>query len=717
MNYNKRFYVIGICLLLYAGIIWFQSWNTLVVHGDDYRAKVEKLRREAKPIPPVRGFIFADGGELLAGSLPEYDVFLDFRSTTRPDRKGKVNIPRDTINHYFGPNGAGSKAMAHAYSNPGRNRKSAEQFGREVREAYRQRKGYFRIFRALPYLDYKKLRKQPYFDKKAVHNGLLIEERAHRYRPYGENRMASATIGTVYTKDGRDSIQRAGHGLRGIERGFDRYLAGTPGLGYEQKVRGSMTNITIKPPIDGANVHTTIDVELQEILDYELAKRLMELNATQGWAAFMEVKTGKIRAVSNLCNNRDGTCVEDYNHLFSDLGAPGSTFKTVSYMILLDNGKITPETVVNTGNTPEHYGTFYYHGKHIRDDHPVGTVTARKAIEQSSNIALAKLTTEAYENHPEEFLDAVNKIGFLDDHALEDSELVKLKTQNILPLQEFNHEFPEAQSARHRRVGDRAWSKMSLGQISYGYETDIPGIYMLQFYNAIANNGKLIRPYIVDYVEKDGKVLWEQETTVINKKICSSTTLKQVREALEDVVKYGTARSEKNSRGIYYREGVETDKVAIAGKTGTAQRLNAATGSYSGEGHNVSFAGYFPADDPQYCGIVVINTKGYSGGNPGGGFMAGPVFRHFAERVYAIRGHRTLKDLAIDSIPHNPVVKRSPDLADVEYGQVPNVIGMGASDALLTLETAGFHNVEIRGIGTVRHQTNLSGNIILTLKQ
>ena len=714
MNYSKRFVIIGICLFLYAGFIWYQTWDTLVSHGDEYRAKVEKLQREARPLPAVRGFIFAEGGELLAGSLPEYDVRLDFRSTTVPDPKGRMNIPKDTIEKYFGPNGAGSQAMAHAFSDPSRNTRTPEQCGREVLTAYRNRDPQHLILRALPYLDYKRLREQPYFDKKTVRNGLLKEERAHRYRPYGESRMASATIGAVYTKNWGEG-QIAGHGQRGIEKGFDDMLAGTPGLGYDKKLRGSMTNITIQRPVDGANVHTTIDIELQEILDYELAKRLVELNAAQGWAAFVEVKTGKIRAVSNLCNN-NGVCTEDYNHLFSDLSAPGSTFKTVSYMILLENGQITPDTIVDTGNTKEHYATFNYHGKQIRDDHPVGKVSARKAIEQSSNIAVAKLTVGAYEHDPQSYLDAVNRIGFLDDHALSDSEMVLLKTQNMVPMRAFNREFPEAIRARHRRVGDKWWSKMSLGQISYGYETDIPGIYILQFYNAIANNGKLVRPYIVDHVEKDGDVLWKQEPTVINKKICSDATLRHVRDALEDVVKYGTARSEKNSRGLYIREGAKSDKVAIAGKTGTAQRMNEA-GGYTGAGHNVSFVGYFPADNPQYCGIVVINTKGYHGGNPGGGYMAGPVFRHFAERVYAIRGHRTLKDLPADNLSREPVVKRSPNLSEIHRGQMPDVIGMGASDALMMLESAGFHQVEIRGVGTVRNQTNLAGNIILTLKQ
>lgn len=711
----KRYHYILIVLFVYAAAIWIQAFDSLVTHGEQYRAKVDKLKMAVKPIEPVRGFIFADGGELLAGSLPEYDVFLDFKSTTRADKNGKMNIPADTISKYFSANGEGSKALATAFDDKARNVKSAETFGKEIRNAYKERKGNYLLFRAMPYLDYRRLRSKPYFNKNKYVNGLKVEERAHRYRPYGETRMASATIGTVYTKT-LDSTRLAGHGLRGIEKGFDKYLAGEPGLGYKRKVRRSgLTTVVMKQPVDGANVHTTIDVEMQEILDYELAQQLIKLNATEGWAAFVEVKTGKIKAVSNL--HRNGSVItEDYNHLFSDLGDPGSTFKTVSYMILLENGKITPETMVDTKNTKENPGTFNYHGKQIKDDHPVGKVTAEEAIEQSSNIALAMLTTQAYEQNPQEYLDAVNKIGFLDDHVLADSELVLLKERNILPIPNFQREFPEAIPARHRRAGDKTWSKLSLGQISYGYENSIPGIYMLQFYNAIANNGRMMRPYIVDYVEKDGKVLYEQEPTVLNKHICSEKTLKQVQKALLRVVESGTARSEWRKDGTYFREGVKTPKLKIAGKTGTAQRMNPQTGAYSGEGHNVSFAGYFPADDPQYCGIVVINSKGSGISRAGGGFMAGPVFRHFAERVYSLHCPRSLNDIEPDSIAHDPVVKRNADVDDVVRGKMPDVKGMGARDALLMLESAGFGNVQINGVGKVVQQTLSGQQVTLTLK-
>lgn len=722
-NYKKYFYFIATCLIGYAIAIWYQSFQTLAVHGTDYRGKISKLGNGHKTIAPVRGFIFAEGGELLAGSLPEYDVYLDFRSTTVPDARGKMNIPLDTILAYFGPGGAGSKALANAYSDPEKNIKSAAERGEEILKAYNQHKGHYLVLRALPYMDYKRLRQQPYFNKIRYKNGISTEERAHRYRPYGDRRMAAASIGTVYTKSGKDSTQMAGHGQRGVEKGYDIELAGIPGEGIEQKVRKRMTNITLQPAVNGSNVHLTLNVEMQEILDYELAKRIVELNAAEGWAAFLEVKTGKIKAISNMKRVGD-RCVEDYNHLFEDLVDPGSTFKTVSYMILLENGKITPDTLIDTGNyDSDHPIPWDYHGQKIRDDHAIGKQTADECIVQSSNIGVAKMTTAAYEHDQQAYLDAIDKIGFLDDHTLTDSDRVLIKKNGYVACEGLRREFPGIRSARHRQLSSRLWSKVSLGQVSYGYETQIPGIFMLQFYNAIANNGKLVRPYIVDYVEKDGKVTYKQQPTVINPEICSSKTLAAVRHALEGVVDHGTAAGRPKGHPRGYMEAVKTDKVKIAGKTGTAQRYNPETKTFSGAGHNVSFVGYFPADEPEYCGIVVINSYGSGIGRAGGGFMAGPVFKHFAEQVYARNCTRKLSEMATDSIPVTPVMKRVVNIDEAHHGLVPSVVGMGGDDALLMLETAGYKNVTINGYGKVvgqnpaaKTQWPTSQNITLNLR-
>lgn len=721
MDYKKRFYVIAVLIGFYVCYIWYKSFQTVIVDGPKYRAKVEKLKVDSVPIPQLRGFIFADDNELLAGSLPEYDVFLDFYSTTIPDSRGKINIPADTIQYYFSDNGPGAQALHRI--NPSR---STAEYARIVRNAYTQRTRRLQILHAVPYLDYKRMRSEmPYFKKARYQNGILSEERAHRYRPYGETRMGAATIGSVYAK--KDSTGVSGRGKGGIEEALDSVLRGTPGLGFRQIIRRRQTDITVEQPIHGANVHTTINVEMQDILDQALCKRILELRAHAGWAAILECKTGKIKAISNLARISDTQCIEDHNHLFEDLVDPGSTFKTVSYMILLDDGKITPETRVNTGNFENARGEFVYHGQHIRDDHPVGEVTAHEAMEQSSNISFAKLTTQAYESNPQAYLDGIERIGLLNDRVLSDSDKAEIKRIGYLRDLEFRKEFPKAQAARHRQTTGRSWSRVSLAQISYGYETQIPGIYMLQFYNAIANNGKMMRPYIVDYIEKDGDVIWRQKPTVINPKICKESTLEAVKRALEGVVENGTASG--RTGGL----SANSKKVKIAGKTGTAQRFNQVTKTYSGAGHNVSFAGYFPAEDPQYCGIVVIDARpGGNFGRPGGGYMAGPVFKSFAEQIWALKCNRSVKDIKPDTLhAMGPKVKNGPmvltknvlralDLDTVKYqsvelsnnipDRIPDVRGMGASDALYKLESLGLR-VSINGKGAVTNQSLAPGTI------
>lgn len=730
-SFTKRFIWIMVAITTYVIAIAYQSFHTIIIDGDKYRKKVSKLKVDSITIDPMRGFIFGDNNEMLAGSLPEYDVSFDFKTTTKEDPNTKrINIPTDTINKYFSSNGAGSRALEEI----SKHKKSAAEFGKEVREAYRRRTINYQILRAVPYLDYKRLRTMPYFSKSNYRCGITKTERAHRYRPYGESRMASCTIGDVYSLqkevhvvDG-DSILYTGLGRSGIELAFDSLLRGKPGWGYKKKIRGRMLEVTQRQPIHGANVHTTINVEMQDILDRALCKRIVDLRAAGGWAAVMEVKTGKIKAISNLKRISDTQCIEDHNHLFEDLVDPGSTFKTISYMVMLDEDKITPETKVNTHNTAGNPSSFNYHGKQIRDDHPVGEVTADEAICQSSNIAVAMLTTQAYEKNPQAYLDAIDRMKIFDNLQL-------------------NTEFPKAQYARKRKVGDKTWSKVSLGQICYGYETQIPGIYILNFYNAIANNGRLMKPYIVDYVEKDGNIIFQQEPQTLNKRICKSSTLKAVRHALEGVVEHGTAAGSK------WLSGAKSDKIRIAGKTGTAQRY--ANGNFSlANGHNVSFVGYFPADNPIYSCIVVISTRpGGNHGRPGGGYMAGPVFKTLAEEVYALRFPHKLKNMAQDTVhrfyptvkggfaddidyvldemdfkvdratPRKEIAKALPFVTDstarkvqfeiqkreITKQAVPNVIGMGASDALFILENHGL-NVSISGKGKVIKQSLTPGS-------
>lgn len=694
MSFGKRFAVVLGFILLYICCIAFQSFRTVVSDGDKYRALVGKLNRNNRPIPQVRGFIFSDNDEMLAGSLPEYDIYLDFKSTTQRNEKGEMNIPADTINKYFSPTGEGSRVLARFAPH-----RTAAQWSAYIQKGYSERNGKLLVFRALSYMGYKELRQMPYFNKQRYKNGIYRDERAHRYRPFGDSRMAARTIGSVYAR--KDTAGRIGSGRGGIELAYDSLLRGVPGLGYSLRLRRHMTDVVEREPINGANVHTTLNVEMQDILDRALSKRILELRASGGWAAVMDVRTGQIKAISNLHRDNDSTVTEDYNHLVEDLYDPGSTFKTVSYMVLLDNGKITPQTIVNTGNTAQNPSDWNCHGKHIKDDHPVGTVTADEAIVQSSNIGVAKLTCQAYENNPEAYLAGIEKIGMMNDLNL-------------------SCDFPGAQAPRKRSTKEKTWSKVSLGQISYGYENRIPGLYMLNFYNAIANGGKLMRPYIVREVEKDGEVLYEREPEVINRSICSDKTLEAVRHALRGVVEHGTARS------------INSKRVTIAGKTGTAQRY--ANGNYDyRNGHYVSFAGFFPFEDPQYSMIVVIDVRPPYPGKPGGGYMAGPVFRQFAEEVYALHCEKKLREVLPDTLHRSsPDIKRGPQ-SDTDYllsklhldtlrfspteldgtaGIVPNVLGMGAEDALYALETRGLR-VQMSGMGRVTRQSVPAGAAVV----
>lgn len=729
---TTRFVIILSCMLAYVCFIFVRTIQTTVVDREHYTQLLDNLRRDSVPIQQMRGMIYSESGEMIAASLPKYDIYFDFRNakdkyykTVTDTIDGKVEshkvqvelLPKDTIDYYFAPNGPAARYMEKIGG------KKASDYAQAVRKAYKEESKRALVMRNVSYLDKKEMfASAPFFRKDKNHIGLFAEERPHRYRPYGEYRRASSTIGGVFATDtfriiDGVKVNYKGHGRNGLEQTFDSLLAGVPGVGFTQKVRNKRATIVQREPVDGADLYTTIDMEMQTILDYELNKRIVELEAAGGWAAVMETKTGKIKAISNL-HRYGNSCSEDYNHFVQDFYDPGSTFKTVSYMVLLDDGKITPDTEVDTGNTKDHPSSWNYHGKEIRDDHPVGRVTADEAMVQSSNISLAKLTSMAYENNPQHYLDLIFKTKIFDDMGL-------------------NKEFQGAKVARHRKVGDQTWSKVSLGQISYGYETQIPGMYMLNFYNAIANGGKLMRPYIVDRVVKDGKVLYHREPEVVNSSICKESTLQAIRHALEGVVERGTAATKWYKNGVVEREGAKSKKLKIAGKTGTAQRFD--HGTFAGNGHYVSFAGYFPADDPQYTCLVVIDARpGGNFGRPGGGYMAGPVFRNFAEQVYARSCERHLKEVTADSLNLArglyPKAKRGPEgmtadaiselglskhydqlgvqnvaLSNVNQGHVPNVENMGAIDAVYMLESVGLR-VTVVGRGRVIAQSIPAGS-------
>lgn len=330
--------------------------------------------------------------------------------------------------------------------------------------------------------------------------------------------------------------------------------------------------------------------EIQAIFDSLLIERMLELNTKSASGAILDVKTGNIVAMSNWEQDNDSV-QKSYNHMLLDMVDPGSAFQIVSYAALLESGKISPDSLFDTGNTEDNPTSFEYYGQVVRDDHPVGIVTADEVIVQSSNIAIVKMVAGAFESSPQEYLDAIASLGWYET-----------------PL--WVYEGDTLAEARVREYGDAAWSKVSLGQISYGYEMRATPMHTLLFMNSIANDG--IRPGFG--------------------RICSENTVKQVKKSLEGVVERGTACTIWSSEGMLLREGAKSQTVNVAGKTGEARIF--ADGSYFGNGHYVTFVGYFPAENPKYSCLVTLEAvPGGNFGRPGGGYMAGAVVRKLAESI------------------------------------------------------------------------------------
>jgi cell division protein FtsI (penicillin-binding protein 3) len=487
---------------------------------------------------------------------------------------------------------------------------------------------------------------------------------------------------------------------------YDSLLRGSAGYQVTRRQAGRWVNIPVEPASQGDDVKTTIDLRMQDVVNKALSSELTRTEAAYGTVILMEVKTGQVKAIANLERDAYGIYTEraSSNHAVSDLMEPGSTFKTASIMVALEDGVCTLDEWVETGD-----GIYRYGGRDLRDHNynkgGYGTITVRKAMEESSNIGVAKIILKGYENNPEKYVEGLYRLGLMEDLQIE---------------------LPGAERPKIRKPSDknRYWSKTSLPWMSFGYETQIPPIYTLAFYNAIANDGKMMRPYFVTDIMKDGKSIESFEPTVIKKSICSDKTLEAIRDVLRSVVVNGTGKPANSAF------------IPIAGKTGTAQV--AENGNY-GNGHAVSFAGYFPADKPEYSCIAVIRRprKGY----PSGGTMSGGVVKAIAEGIYAETTRIVVDKMKVDSAAvltphpkaglgvvltdvldefdidvHKGEVSSPWVLASVEGdavklsninlhdGLVPRAIGMGAKDALYLLENAGLR-VSLEGKGRVTAQS------------
>jgi cell division protein FtsI (penicillin-binding protein 3) len=565
----------------------------------------------------------------------------------------------------------------------------------------------------------KEIQDFPFLRLSRLKTGFYTKEMVEREKPFGS--LASRTIGDIYG----ELDNGVSKGKNGLELQYDLLLRGEPGLSTVRRVGGAWTNVMEIEPKEGMDILTTIDIEIQDIAEKSLMDKLKEIDAESGTVVVMEVATGEIKAITNMERTGDGRYAETRNHAVADEIEPGSTFKVASIMVALEDGVCQPEDVVDVGN-----GVFAYANAKITDHNHdkggYGRITVEQAIWYSSNIGVAKTILKGYKDTPEKFVEGLYRVGMNTDLKLEIPGSGKAKIR--MPNKEQTN-----------------WSRTALPWMSFGYETQVPPINTLVFFNAIANNGKMVRPLFAKEIQKNGRNVRSFSTEVINSSICSRKTLLIVQDMLVNVVEKGTGAPVKSSI------------IRIAGKTGTAQI--ASGGVYRMAGHQVSFCGYFPADDPQYSCISVIRRP--RNGYPSGGTMSGVVVKNIAEKIYAHKTRFDVRQIDTDTaaVPVPRVKggewKATEDILDwldvkiatdeereeaewifasaegdkvnlknlsLKEGLVPHVVGLGAKDAVYLLEKAGLQ-VLLSGTGAVVSQSIPAGNrlaagqtIRLTLK-
>lgn len=689
-----RFGIVYVIILAVAAAIVFKIIDIQYLERPIWMKLASRLTQADREAPANRGNIFAADGELLASTLPKYYLYMDMRS----------DALHDTLKNHKKPlfyEKVDSLAMALSRK---LGDKSKDEYKRSLTSAFKRVDKRFLLY---PYLvsfsDMQQIRKFPLFNLGKIKSGLCEEVYARRVRPFGD--LGSRTIGDIYGDGARG-------GKNGIELAFDSLLRGKPGVFSRQRIAGRWENVVAVPPENGADIFTTLDVSIQDITESSLLKEMTALQANEGCAVVMEVSTGEIKAVANLGRLPDGSYAERRNEAFADQGEPGSTFKVASIMAALDDGLLSENDTIDTGN-----GLYSFFGQVMKDHNAerggYHKISVAQAIWYSSNVGVSKAIYNAYRNNPGAFVD-------------------KLYSMKLNQRMHFDIPGSGRPHIKHPNDKNSIWSNTSLPWMSIGYEVGMPPIYTLAFYNSIANGGKMIRPYLVRSVQRDGKVLKSFTTETINEAICKPTTLTKIRAMLEGVVTKGTGKS------------VASPFVKIAGKSGTAQISKGSAGYKSnGVTHQVSFCGYFPADNPRYTVICVIRQPQI--GIASGGHMAGAVVKDIAELVYAKKITVTPTEIAkTNNAPKIPAVKggnynevqtvlarlainfmgdkgnykwiqTQSDASSVQIrpmdnrrNSVPNVVGLGAKDAVYLLENIGLRT-QLLGRGKVVAQSLAAG--------
>ncbi len=634
-------------MFLLALIIAYKLVAIQVFQGAAYRELAVTSTEKMVTIPATRGNLYAEDGSLLATSQIKYDIRWDALAPS------KDNFNENIV--------ALSKGLSEVLGKP------QSYYENRLRKARSTKNRYLFIARKLGYADYVKIKSLPLFNKGQFRGGIIVEEHTEREHPL--EKMAERTVGYERQDD-------SGYYTRvGLEGAYGYYLRGKEGRRLKQKIaKGEWKPLgigNVVEPRDGYDVISTIDVNIQDVAHNALLTSLEKYQADHGCVVVMETKTGEIKAISNLGRTKEGKYYERLNYAVGEAHEPGSTFKLMSMVAALEDKVIDSSTVFDTEN-----GRVKFYDRTAIDSKRggYGKITAAKAFELSSNTAFAKMINDNYASDPEKFVKRLFNMGLNDQLGLE----IKGEGKPNFP-------YP----------GDKNWYGTTLPWMAFGYGVELTPLQTLTFYNAIANDGEMVKPRFIKEVKEWDQTIETFDKEVINSRIASQETINVVKEMMKKTVERGTARN------IYSKE------FSMAGKTGTCQ-----TEYWIEAGRYISsFAGYFPADEPKYSCIVVVNKPKKSIGFYGN-VVAAPVFKEIAQKIYS--DTPVVDEIALPADNASNITndfQKYYASVNKSHKTIPNVKGMPGMDAVALLENLGL-KVNFRGSGKVKSQSIKAGDKI-----
>ena len=680
-----RAYLVMLLFVVLTVVIFYRVVKISLIEGEQWRSVGGKNVKMA-PLNAERGNIYSDDGSVLVTSLPFFDIRMDLMAS------------RDAVFY------EGVDSLAHMLHGYVDSSKSAATWKDEMVSARKNElpgRKYFRIANDITYNQLLKIKQFPILRKGRYGGGLIVEKRTVREKPFKS--LAQRTLGEV-----RDNAPDFG-----LESYFDENLKGQTDSLLMKRIPGGkwipVYDVSDFIAKQGDDLYTTLDVDIQDIVQKELLNSLVSNKAKGGSAVVMDVKTGAVKAISNFkWSEKQQGYVESYNHAVGTLSEPGSTFKTATVLALLDDGYVAEDTQVDLNKGKK---KFYSEYMYDSSPHGIGKTDLKNAFAISSNVGIATLAFDYYERRDS------GRINFR-------SKLSKFRLDKKVGIKLEGEDAPRIKNP----TADEGWSGTTIPWMAHGYELQMTPLQILAFYNAIANGGRYMKPYLVKEIRRDGKVLEEFRPRGTRSSIASKKAIKAMQNMLEEVVLTGTAKS------------LKSDVLDYAGKTGTS-RANYKD-EEGKETYNASFAGYFPADNPRYSVMVVVYQPEL---NYHGAKAAGPVFKSVAEKVFAIKNDRFAQEEMTEGkveLPgkhsgyvgdftkvfnHTGIAYKNDanswavlDPADEKMNiekmkfnksQVPNVAGMGLRDALYVLENLGLQ-VYAEGVGKVKNQSIKPGTKI-----